>query len=435
MNREFFKVAIAAAFAAVPSAALAQPTAAVPQIQSAALPTSNAVSAFYKTWRTQPMWFQGSAARPVAGQLVAILRRAQFDGLDSGPQLAAQVQSAIAQVAANPAAAPAADQLLSSAWVQYVQALKRPTSGMIYAYPVLKPQNNRADQIMLTAVAAPSLERHLQAVSGVNPIYTQLRDTAWHQAQTLPAAAPDPRLLSNLDRARALPAGGRYILVDAATQRLWMYENGQAVDSMKVIVGMPEMPTPMIASIMHYITLNPYWNVPHHLVRKTIAPNVQKQGLAYLKTRGYEVMDRWTDDAAVIPSDQVDWKAVGAGKIQIRVRQKPGPGNSMGKMKFPFPSGEDIYLHDTPSKALFAKDQRALSNGCVRLEDARRLGRWLLGREPDAPSDDPEIRIQLPQGVPIYLTYLTAQPTAGSVNYLSDVYGWDGAAGTQVASN
>jgi murein L,D-transpeptidase YcbB/YkuD len=381
------------------------------------------------------MWFQGATAKPVANQLVSILRRAEYDGLSSGPQLAAQAQAAIGQAASgNPAAIMAAEQMLSSAWVLYVQSLKRPTPRMIYAYSVLGGQNGRADQILLTAAAAPSLERHLQTVSGVNPIYTQLRDTAWQMAQASPAAAPDPRLLANLERARALPAGGRYILVDAATQRLWMYENGQAVDSMKVIVGMPSMPTPMIASIMHYVTLNPYWNVPHHLVRKTIAPNVQKQGIAYLKTRGYEVMDRWTDDAAVIPSDQVDWKAVAAGKIQIRVRQKPGPANSMGKMKFPFPSGEDIYLHDTPSKALFAKDQRALSNGCVRLEDAKRLGRWLLGREPIAPSDDPEIRVQLPQGVPIYLTYLTAQPSASGVTYLSDVYGWDGAPGTQVAS-
>jgi murein L,D-transpeptidase YcbB/YkuD len=106
----------------------------------------------------------------------------------------------------------------------------------------------------------------------------------------------------------------------------------------------------------------------------------------------------------------------------------------MGKMKFRFPSGEDIYLHDTPNKALFAKSQRTLSNGCVRLEDAARLGRWLLGREPIAPSADAEIRQQLPQGVPVYLTYLTAQPNTGGVTYLSDVYGWDGPSNQLVAS-
>jgi murein L,D-transpeptidase YcbB/YkuD len=270
-------------------------------------------------------------------------------------------------------------------------------------------------------------------VSNVNPTYAQIREAAWLQAQAS-GAAPDPRALANLERARALPAGGRYIIVDSATQRLTMYENGQPVDSMKVVVGTRDLPTPLIASMIHYVTFNPYWNVPHHLVRKTVAPNVLKQGLGYLKSRGYEVMADWTETAAVLPPDSVDWKAVVAGKTQIRVRQKPSPTNSMGKMKFRFPSGEDIYLHDTPTREYFAKSQRTLSNGCVRLEDAKRLARWLMGREPVAPSDEPELRVQIAQGVPIYLTYLTAQPNSAGVSYLADVYGWDRPAGQQVAT-
>jgi murein L,D-transpeptidase YcbB/YkuD len=106
----------------------------------------------------------------------------------------------------------------------------------------------------------------------------------------------------------------------------------------------------------------------------------------------------------------------------------------MGKMKFRFPSGEDIYLHDTPSKALFAKERRTLSNGCVRLEDAKRLGRWLMGREPTTESAEAEQRLLLPQAVPIYLTYLTAQPSSAGVSYLADVYGWDQPDGHRVAS-
>jgi len=402
-------------------------------IQPASLPTAGAVTAFYSKW-SAPMWFRGGVANPAAGRLVAILKRAQFDGLASGPQLASQAEAAIARAStAKSDDVMAAEQALSSAWVLYVQALKRPTPNMIYGYSVLAPQNTRADQILLTAAAAPSLEAHLQAVSNVNPTYAQIREAAWLQAQAS-ATGPDSRLLANLERARVLPAGGRFLVVDAATQRLTMYENGLPVDSMKVIVGMRAMPTPLIASMIHYITLNPYWNVPHHLVRKTIAPNVLKQGQAYLKSRGYEVMADWSEESVAVPSDSVDWKAVLAGKTQIRVRQKPGGGNSMGKMKFRFPSGEDIYLHDTPSKALFAKSQRTLSNGCVRLEDAARLGRWLMGREPTTASSEAEQRLLLPQAVPIYLTYLTAQPSSAGVSYLADVYGWDQPAAQQVAA-
>jgi murein L,D-transpeptidase YcbB/YkuD len=405
----------------------------VASVQPASLPSASAVAAFYSKWST-PMWFRGGVAKPAAGQLVTILRRAQHDGQASGPQVAAQVEAAIARAGSGtPADVMAAEQTLSAAWVLYVQALKRPTPRMIYAYSILAPQNTRADQILLTAAAAPSLEAHLQAVSNVNPIYAQIREAAWQQAQAS-GTSPDPRALANLERARALPAGGRFIVVDAATQRLTMYDNGQPVDSMKVIVGMRSLPTPMIASMIHYITYNPYWNVPFHLVRKTIAPNVLKQGVGYLKSHGYEVMADWTETSATVPADSINWKDAASGKIQIRVRQKPGPGNSMGKMKFRFPSGEDIYLHDTPNKALFAKSQRTLSNGCVRLEDAARLGRWLLGREPVAPSADAEIRQPLPQGVPVYLTYLTAQPTSAGVTYLADVYGWDQPSGQLVAS-
>jgi murein L,D-transpeptidase YcbB/YkuD len=410
-----------------------QQPAPIAAVQPASLPSASAVAAFYSKWST-PMWFRGGVANPAAGRLVSILKRAQFDGLASGPQLASQVEAAIARASTgSPADVMAAEQMLSAAWVMYVQAIKRPTPRMIYAYSVLAPQNTRADQILLTAAASPSLEAHLQAVSNVNPTYAQIREAAWLEAQAS-GAGPDPRALANLERARALPAGGRYIIVDSATQRLTMYENGQPVDSMKVVVGTRELPTPLIASMIHYVTFNPYWNVPHHLVRKTVAPNVLKQGLGYLKSRGYEVMADWTETAAVLPPDSVDWKAVVAGKTQIRVRQKPSPTNSMGKMKFRFPSGEDIYLHDTPTREYFAKSQRTLSNGCVRLEDAKRLARWLMGREPVAPSDEPELRVQIAQGVPIYLTYLTAQPNSAGVSYLADVYGWDRPAGQQVAT-
>ena len=204
-----------------------------------------------------------------------------------------------------------------------------------------------------------------------------------------------------------------------------MYENGQPVDSMKVVVGTPETPTPMIGSVIHYLTLNPYWNVPPNLIRKTVAPAALKQGAAYLKPRGYEVMSDWTTDATVIPASEVDWKALASGEKQMRIRQLPGPGNSMGKMKVPFPSGVDIYLHDTPAREHFAKSVRQLSNGCIRLEDARRFGRWLMGSDPAARGTDPEQFVQIPRGVPIYLTYLTAQPEGGKLTYLNDIYGWD----------
>jgi murein L,D-transpeptidase YcbB/YkuD len=315
-----------------------------------------------------------------------------------------------------------------------VQAIKRPTPGMIYAYPVLQPQGTGTEEILLTAAAAPSLVKYLSTTSDLNPIYSQLRDAAWSEAQASGNMTPDPRLLANLDRARSIPAAGRFMIVDSGDQRLTLYENGQPADSMKVIVGTTQLPTPLISSIMYYVTYNPYWHAPDHLVRKTIAPNVLRLGLRYFTARGYHVIDDWSEDARSIDPSTIDWKAAAAGTLHLRIRQDPGRWNSMGNLKFPFPNPQDIYLHDTPGKELFAKDQRDLSNGCVRVEDAPRLARWLLGADPVAPGTDPEIRVQLPRGVPIILTYLTAQVQDGKVTYLPDIYGWDSSDAKQVAA-
>jgi murein L,D-transpeptidase YcbB/YkuD len=404
--------------------------------QTTAMPVSTAVAGFYDAWRSQSIWFRGGVKPAVVAQLTAILQRAPFDGLPAGPQLAAQVQAAAAQAASGKADdVAAAEQVLSSAWVQYVQAIKRPTPGMIYAYPVLQPQGSRADQILLTAAAAPSLEAYLSATSRVNSIYAQLRDTAWSQAQASGNLTPDPRLLANLDRVRSLPATGRFLLVDSGSSMLALYQDGQQVDSMKVITGTEELPTPLIASVMYYITYNPYWHAPDHLVRKTIAPNAIHLGASYLKSHGYHVINEWSENATVVDPASVDWKAAAAGKLHLKVRQDPGPLNSMGILKFPFPNPEDIYLHDTPDHAKFAKANRNLSNGCVRVEDAKRLGRWLLGHDPVSPGSEAETRIQMPQGTRVYLTYITAQVRDGKLSYLPDIYGWDKAPPTQYASS
>jgi L,D-transpeptidase YcbB len=395
-------------------------------ITPTAVPAGSAVAAFYETYRTQPMWFRGGVDNPAIAQLLAILQRAPFDGFAAGPHLALQVQAAVAQARSGSASdIAAAEQSLSTIWVQYVQAVKRPTTGMIYAYPVLAPQGTRADQILLTASAAPSLESYLAGVANMNPIYAQLRDAAWAQAQATGSLTPDPRLLANLDRVRSLPATGRFLLVDSGSSMLTLYENGQPVDSMKVITGTSELPTPLIASVMYYITYNPRWHAPDHLVRKTIAPNVLHLGMTYLKSHGYHVIDEWSENPTEIDPKSVDWKAAAAGTLHLRIQQDPGPLNSMGILKFPFPNPQDIYLHDTPDHAKFALAKRNLSNGCVRVEDAKRLGRWLLGHDPVAPGTDAETRVQLDRGTPVYLTYITAQAQDGKLTYLPDVYGWD----------
>jgi len=214
-----------------------------------------------------------------------------------------------------------------------------------------------------------------------------------------------PQLYVDSVAGAQIPVHGPYVLVDANSARLYMIQDGRVQDSMRVIVGKPDTPTPALKDVINYATLNPYWHVGPDLTRTLIAANVLKQGPTYLTAHGYEIVSSWANDAQVIAPDSVDWKAVAAGAQQIYVRELPGPWNSLGHYKFDLPHGDGIYLHDTPRKELFAQDQRDLSHGCVRLEDAQRLARWLLGKDPPA-APAPEENVLLPHPVPITISYL-----------------------------
>ncbi len=427
MTRSHFRTMLAVSAAAMTLIPLSSVSAqlAPPAVPAAFGPAGAEVASFYQRYPATRIWFKAGADDPAIGRLIEILRRSPFDGLHNGAALASSVEVAQAQArTGDPAALAAADRALSLAWVQYVQLLRKPTPGMIYEVPYLAPRGTQADVILLSASSAPSLAAHVDDVASPNQLYTQLRDTAYEEARLSGVATPDPRLLANLERLRSIPKRGRFMVVDSGNQTLTLFENGQHYDQMKVVAGKAEYPTPLMASIMYYIVYNPYWNAPDHLARK-IAENYLSMGSKYLTSRGYQVMSDWSVNATVVPNSEVDWKAIAKGTVKARIRQKPSGENSMGDLKFPFPNSQDIFLHDTPQREYFARSTRTLSNGCVRLEDARRFGRWLLGKEPVAPNGDAEVQVQLPQGVPIYLTYVTAQVRDGKIAYLADPYGWD----------
>jgi murein L,D-transpeptidase YcbB/YkuD len=414
-------VALAAILPFLSAPVIAQ-VAAVPAQSQISLPAVNAtVNRFYASRQNAPLWLRSGPDSSAARDLIGALQRAPLDGFAGGPPIANQAQSLLARAqGGDPTALSAADRLLSTGWVLYVQALQRPPSAMTYADKWAAPRRDTPYDILARAAAAPSLSAYVRTVSTVNPLYAQLREAA---ASTQPPGVPtDPRVAASLDNLRFAPFQKRYIIVDSGSARLWMIQDGRVVDSMKVIVGKPSTQTPTLGSVIYYATLNPYWNVPPDLVRSLTAQRVLEQGLTYLKTRGYQVITKYGDDAELLNPAKINWKAVAAGEETVAVRQLPGPANSMGHLKFGFANPQDVYLHDTPEKNLFGESNRNLSNGCIRLEDAVRLGRWLLGREPTTDSTAPEQHLLLPQPVPIYLTYLTAHADDGQLSFVDDVY-------------
>jgi murein L,D-transpeptidase YcbB/YkuD len=267
----------------------------------------------------------------------------------------------------------------------------------------------------------------------MHPLYAPLRRTLLTDRGH--SASARQQAIRNLERIRQIPAQpkARHILVDTASARLWMYEGNRPVDSMRVVVGKPETQTPSISGWVRYAIANPYWNVPADLVRKTIAPGVLGQGVSYLKSRGYEILSGWSEDAELIDPETIDWRAMKRGDLDLRVRQRPGVANAMGEVKFEFPNPFGIYLHDTPDKDLLAKDARYFSSGCIRLEDADRLGRWLMGRTIAGKSPAPEQKMDLPRPVPIYIAYLTAHTEGDRLALGPDPYERDSPGGAALA--
>lgn len=242
------------------------------------------------------------------------------------------------------------------------------------------------------------------------------------------------RIAINMERAWRLPATntfGRYVLVDSGSAYAFLFERDRISDRMRVVVGASKTKTPMMAVLLRSAKANPYWNVPPELIRSLTAKRVLQQGVSYLDQFHYEVLSDWTPAGRRIDGRSVNWRKVAAGKSDIHVRQLPGPWNSMGEMKFEMPNEYGIYLHDTPHKELFSKDDRWLSNGCIRLEDYRRFASWVFDRVP-RPDSLLEQRFELPKPIPVYLTYLTVETTSTGVAFRPDPYGFDALAMPQM---
>ena len=234
-------------------------------------------------------------------------------------------------------------------------------------------------------------------------------------------------ILANMGRARVIPPnpGKRFILVDAAGQQLSLYENGKVAHTMAVAVGTPTDPTPEMAGLIRYAVYNPYWNVPPDLVREHLARKVLAQGLAAFSSQHMQALADWSSDAKELDPGTVDWSAVASGGVTLRVRQKPGADNMMGRVKFWLPNPLGVYLHDTPTKSVFLASQRNVSHGCVRLADALTLARWLMPKTTPPPPGSSETPVALDPPVPVYILYLTVAPTPDGLAFHPDVYGRD----------
>ncbi|MGF1723222.1 L,D-transpeptidase family protein [Photobacterium nomapromontoriensis] len=239
-------------------------------------------------------------------------------------------------------------------------------------------------------------------------------------------------LALNAQRVRLWPADAASVLIvniPNFTMNLWL-DNRHVLGS-KVIVGRPSRRTPLMTSNVASVVFNPYWNVPMSIMRKDILPKAQRDR-GYLHRNGFAVIRSWSSSEQ-IPIHTIDWRIVNAKSFPYRLRQKPGSKNALGRFKFNIPNDDAIYLHDTPSKRLFAKEVRALSSGCVRVEQASDLAMVLLNYSgvPEQRVNELKARtktktVGLHKKIKVHLIYQTAWvDEQGLVNFRDDVYDYD----------
>lgn len=264
----------------------------------------------------------------------------------------------------------------------------------------------------------------------------------------VPLADRVAQLETNLERWRWLPRdlGERHLLVNVPAFTLQVVEGEAVVLEMAAVVGRRHRRTPVMSDLVRYLVLNPFWEVPHQLAVEDKLPEIRKDP-SYLAREGFELLRGWGAEEERVDPAGVSWSELGRGDFPYRLRQNPGPRNALGRIKFMFPNRFNVYIHDTPSREVFARPERAASSGCIRVEKPLELAEWLLRGSPwDRPRLEAAVAggetssVSLPQPVPVHLEYWTAWVEEGPgegdagdpgdnriVHFRADVYGRDAA--------
>lgn len=236
-------------------------------------------------------------------------------------------------------------------------------------------------------------------------------------------------VIANMERWRWMPRDmtAFYVHVNVPEFMVRVNRDGETVHQTRVVVGKVSTPTPIFNDEMEHIIVNPYWNVPSSIAVNEMMPRLISNPAS---VSGYEVYARVGGRTRRVDPTQVDWSQVNPRSVSFR--QPPGRGNALGNIKFMFPNSHDVYLHDTPSKGLFANAVRAYSHGCVRVQDPLDFAAALL-QEDDSVSVDKirkliggrEIRENLERHIPVYITYFTAVVGPdGELRLMNDIYGY-----------
>jgi murein L,D-transpeptidase YcbB/YkuD len=419
---------------------------------------------FYAERGYLPAWINGTRPTAQLDGLLHGIEEASRHGLDPELYDLTLLKQARSQVETRflafdgfePEAVAPLDLRLTAAWFSYASDLSTGVTDRPHADAMWRI---RPKQIDLLPVLAASLDENrveeaLDELAPQHSGYRHLMKALEVERTRTPGTkgTKGTQIISlNLERWRWYPRdlGARHIRVNVPEYHLEVREGARTALDMKVIVGAKDNPTPIFSDTMTTIVFSPYWNVPAGIASEETLPAVlsdpeflSRNNIEVVGTSGElvepESIDwaQWMETIAVEPDeagDETD-NAELPPTFPYRFRQRPGTSNSLGLVKFLFPNAFDVYLHDTPADALFKRPYRALSHGCVRLEQPVELAEYLLRDRADwntakiqkAMHAGDESHVQLAEPLPVHLMYWTAVADEdGGVKFFSDLYGYD----------
>jgi murein L,D-transpeptidase YcbB/YkuD len=395
---------------------------------------------FYGQQQFLPAWIDGDRPAPQMEDLLSQLRYSEKHGLDPEKyglsrfeQARGQSQTRVKGTRFDMKAVPELDARMTYAYLRYAADLLGWTSSpqQVSKTWLVAPKEDDLVARLTRALDQHQVRESLEDLAPTHPQYKGLQTALALEKQH--PTGHRAQIEMNLQRWRWAPRdlGERYILVNVPAYQMQVMEGDRPTLAMRVIVGMPDHQTPIFSDDMRYVVFSPYWNIPEDILRTETLPHLAKDP-GYLERNHIEVVG--TSGKDVVNASSVDWSDDNSMR-GLRFRQAPGPENALGLVKFIFPNHFDVYLHDTPNDRLFFKPHRALSHGCIRVENPVALAQYVLSDRPEWTAEkidtamhaNQEQAVTLKHRLPVHIGYWTAwvEPDGKTVTYTDDPYGFD----------
>jgi len=383
---------------------------------------------FYKRIGYSGIWTSRNGLNDHGRELVEVLNNAWLDGLEPLDYMGG-FPSEPGKLSGDQLVG--AELFLSDAAVRFARDLYAGRTTPAVSEPDIVISRKKLDTIALLA----SYNKH-----GPETILLQLRPqhVQYDGLRKALIKTSDPllqrKIIVNMERWRWLPRrlGDTHVFVNTAAFLMYTRSGGKDVDRRRVIVGKKYHKTPIFTDNIQYSEFNPTWTVTPSIAGNEMLPQLRKDP-NYLAQKGYDLYASWKADAPRMNATQIDWQSVSGKRFPYRIVQPAGPKNALGQVKFLFPNKFNVYLHDTANRSLFSQADRALSHGCIRVQDPMEFAKLLyrLDNNPALSKLDAIVTSKKTKGVrfqkpiPVHLTYFTTWVKDGKVQTFNDIYGRD----------